>query len=74
MLFPGYLKRLTVAYYLQALVTHEMPQDSPVSFVLQLFREVPPVTTSLISLALIIALALWRAGRDVEDREYVLEQ
>ena len=31
LLFPGYLKRLTVAYYLQALVTHEMPQDSAVA-------------------------------------------
>ena len=31
LLFPGYLKRLTVAYYLQALVTHAMPQDSAVS-------------------------------------------
>jgi ABC-2 type transport system permease protein len=74
LLFPGYLKKLTVAYYLQALVTHEMPQDSAVSFVLQLFRDVPSVATSVISLALIITLALWRAGKDVEQREYVLEQ
>ena len=28
LLFPGYLKRFTVAYYLQALVPHAMPQDS----------------------------------------------
>src|SRR5207244_694286 len=48
LLFPGYLKRLTVAYYLQALVPHVMPQDSTVSALLQLFREVPPIGTSLL--------------------------
>ena len=47
LLFPGYLKRLTVAYYLQALVTHEMPQDSAVSMLLQVFHEVPSVAVSL---------------------------
>ena len=47
LLFPGYLKQLTVAYYLQALVPHAMPQDSAVSILMQVFREVPPVTTSL---------------------------
>jgi ABC-2 type transport system permease protein len=74
LLFPGYLKRLTVAYYLQALVTHEMPQDSAVSMVLQLFHEVPSVVTSLLCLGAIIAVTLWSAGRAVEQREYVLEQ
>jgi ABC-2 type transport system permease protein len=74
LLFPGYLKRLTVAYYLQALVTHEMPQDSPVSMLMQVFREVPDVVTSLVSLAIIVGLTLWGAGRAVETREYVLEQ
>jgi len=74
LMFPGYLKRLTVAYYLQALVTHEMPQDSAMSMVLQLFHEVPTVFTSLVCLAAIIAVTLWSAGRAVEQREYVLEQ
>ena len=74
MLFPGYLKRLTVAYYLQALVRHELPQDSAVSALLQVFREVPSVLTSLIALSAIVAVALWAAGRAVEQREYVLEQ
>ena len=74
LLFPGYLKRLTVAYYLQALVTHEMPQDSAVSMLLQVFHEVPSVPVSLLVLAAIVAAALWSAGRAVEHREYVLEQ
>jgi ABC-type transport system involved in multi-copper enzyme maturation permease subunit len=74
LLFPGYLKRLTVAYYMQALVKHEMPQDSAVSMLLQVFREVPSVTTSLLCLGGIIGVSLWAAGRAVEQREYVLEQ
>lgn len=74
LLFPGYLKRLTVAYYLQALVKHEMPQESAASILLQIFHEVPSVTTSLLCLGTIIAVTLWLAGRAVERREYVLEQ
>jgi hypothetical protein len=74
LLFPGYLKRLTVAYYLQALVKHEMPQDSAVSVLMQVFHEVPSIATSLLCLALLIGVTLWFAGRAVEQREYVLEQ
>jgi ABC-2 type transport system permease protein len=71
---PGYLKRATVAYYLQTLVRHEMPQNSPGAALLQIFNEVPPLSTSLIGLAVIVGLGLWLAGRTVESREYVLEQ
>src|SRR5579864_6808416 len=74
LLFPGYLKRLTVAYYLQALVPHAMPDDSAISVLMQVFHEVPPVVVSIASLAVIIGVALWAAGRAVETREYVLEQ
>jgi len=72
--FPGYLKRATVMYYLQALVSHEMPQDSAVAMIMQVFREVPAVSTSLAGLAVITGLSLWFAARAVEQREYVLEQ
>ena len=44
LLFPGYLKQLTVAYYLQALVPHAMPDDSTISVLLQVFQEVPSVS------------------------------
>jgi hypothetical protein len=73
-LFPGYLKHFTVAYYLQALVPHAMPQDSAVSVVMQFFADVPPASTSTLSLAVITGLALWWSARTVERREYVLEQ
>jgi ABC-2 type transport system permease protein len=74
LLFPGYLRRLTVAYYLQGLVTHQMPQDSAASVLFQIFHEVPSIPTSLAALAAIIVAGLWAAGRAVSDREYVLEQ
>jgi hypothetical protein len=74
LLAPGYLKRLTVAYYLQALIAHEMPQDGLRGAFLQAFREVPPLGTSLVGLAVIVGVGLWLAGRTVERREYVLEQ
>jgi ABC-type transport system involved in multi-copper enzyme maturation permease subunit len=74
LLIPGYLKRLTVAYYLQALVPHAMPQDSALSMLLGMFQDLPSVWVSLVCLAAIIAAALWLGGRAVENREYVLEQ
>ena len=62
LLIPGYLKRLSVAYYLQALVPHAMPQDSSISALLQVFQEFPPVWVSLVSLTGITVLGLWLAG------------
>jgi hypothetical protein len=74
LLFPGYLKQLTVAYYLQALVPHAMPDDSTIGALLQLFREVPAIWASLLALALITGGTLWLAARSVATREYILEQ
>jgi len=74
LLFPGYLKRATVAFYLQALVPHAMPQDSAVSVIMQVFQEIPSVMTSLLCLTVITLATLWLAARAVETREYVLEQ
>jgi ABC-2 type transport system permease protein len=74
MLIPGYLKQLTVAYYLQALVPHAMPADSTLGAILQVFNEVPPAGASLAALVIVAGGALWLAARTVETREYVLEQ
>jgi hypothetical protein len=51
-----------------------MPEDSTVGALLQLFREVPSVATSLVGLAVIAAVMLWLAATAVEQREYVLDQ
>jgi ABC-type Na+ efflux pump permease subunit len=71
---PGYLRRFTVAHYLQALVPHAMPQDDTVTAIQSLFSEPPTVASSLTSLAVILAVALFLAARTVERREYVLDQ
>jgi ABC-type transport system involved in multi-copper enzyme maturation permease subunit len=75
MVMPGYLKRFTLAYYLQGLVPHAMPADAGVTSLLQsVFRETPGTMTSLLVLAMVVAVALALAVRAVERREYVLEQ
>ncbi len=75
LIFPGYLKRASVAFYLQALVPHAMPsEESVVSGILQLFNEIPPLATSLASLAGITVVALWLASRATRTREFVLDQ
>jgi ABC-type transport system involved in multi-copper enzyme maturation permease subunit len=74
LLIPGYVKRLTVIYYLQALVPHAMPQESAASALLQLFSDVPTLASSVVGLALIIVVCVFLAAKTVESREYVLEQ
>jgi len=72
--FPGYLKRFTVAYYLQALVPHAMPSDNVISLIQGIFRENPSLMQSLLWLAVILAVFLWMAAVSAERKEYVLEQ
>jgi len=75
LLIPGYLRRFSVAYYLQGLVPQAMPTDeSTTSLLTSLFREFPSAGTSLFWLGVITAVALWLAMRTVSRREYVLEQ
>jgi ABC-2 type transport system permease protein len=74
LLMPGYLKRLTVAYYLQALVPHAMPANETVSLLQAVVRDVPSVGTSLFWLLFIVIAAVVLAAGAVERREYVLEQ
>jgi ABC-type transport system involved in multi-copper enzyme maturation permease subunit len=74
LVFPGYLKRFTVAYYLQALVPHAMPNDGVISLIQAFFRETPSLPVSLFCLAVIWAVFLWCSASAVERKEYVLEQ
>ena len=74
MLFPGYMRRFTIAHYLQGLVPHAMPQDSAVTLLQSVFQEIPTLATSIFWLFAIWAVFLWLAARTVERREYVLEQ
>ena len=74
MTIPGYLKRFSVAYYLQGLVPHAMPSDSAVSLVQSIFRETPGLGESLLWMGVIEVVCLWVAARAVTRKEYVLEQ
>jgi ABC-type Na+ efflux pump permease subunit len=72
MIAPGYLRRATVAYYLQGLAPHAMPDDSPLTALQSLFRNLPSPGVSLASLFGMIFVFLWLAATTVERREYVL--
>ena len=72
--FPGYMKYYTIAYYLQALVPHAMPNDGALSLIQSIFRETPSLLTSVSSLFVIWLVFLGLAGWFVERKEYVLEQ
>jgi ABC-type transport system involved in multi-copper enzyme maturation permease subunit len=74
MLVPGYLRRFTLAYYLQGLVPHAMPSDGVASLIQAVFAETPTATTCLAWLAVAIAVSLFLGQRAIERREYVLEQ
>lgn len=72
--FPGYLKRFTVAYYLQGLVPHAMPSDSVMTLIQGIFRESPTLFGSIAGLIAIWAVFLSLGAWVVARKEYVLEQ
>jgi ABC-type transport system involved in multi-copper enzyme maturation permease subunit len=74
LLVPGYLKRLTIAYYIQGLVPHAMPQDSALSILQVVVRDALSAPMSLLSLGVIWLGFIALAARAVSRREYVLEQ
>jgi len=74
LLMPGYLKRFTLAHYVQSLVPHAMPSDGPASLLQAVFRDAPSVGTALFWLFFACAVSLYLATRAIERREYVLEQ
>jgi ABC-2 type transport system permease protein len=75
LVFPGYLKKFTIMYYLQALVPHAMPADGGIVSLMQgLFRDSPGIVASLFWLLVIWVVFLALGAWVVERREYVLEQ
>ena len=74
---PGYMKYLTVAYYLQGLVPHAMPQGDSLSLLQAILTSIQTplgTWTNIIVLAAIWGIAFTAALRVVARREYVLEQ
>jgi ABC-type transport system involved in multi-copper enzyme maturation permease subunit len=74
LMIPSNFQLFSVAYYLQGLVPHAMPNDGTASMVQAIFRQIPALSTSLMALPLITAFFLWMAAYIVAGREYVLEQ
>lgn len=75
MLVPGYLRRFTIAYYLQALVPHAIPSEGGVALLLQrVFTETLSAPVAILMLVLITGVSLLLAVWAIERREYVLEQ
>ena len=74
MLVPGYLKRLTISYYIQGLVPHAMPQDSALSILQVVSRDSLSAPMSIFWLGVIWLSFLGLAAWTVSRREYVLEQ
>ncbi len=71
---PGYLRRFTMAYYLQALVPHAMPQEGLGSLLQSMFRDSPGPLAATGWLIVFMTVLLALSARMVERREYVLEQ
>jgi ABC-type Na+ efflux pump permease subunit len=74
LLVPGYMKRFTVAHYVQALVPHAMPSDGVAAVLQSVLRDNPPAAICILALAGVVAASLWLGVRAVENREYVLDQ
>ena len=74
LMIPSNFQLFSVAYYLQGLVPHAMPNDGTASLIQAIFRQVPSLSTSLLALPLITAVFLFFAAFIVARREYVLEQ
>ena len=74
MLMPGYMRRFTLAHYLQGLVPHAMPSDGVASLVQAVFSESPTTVTCLFWLVAATVVSLVLGQRAIERREYVLEQ
>lgn len=74
LLVPGYMKRFTVAHYVQGLVPHAMPSDGVAAVLQSVLRDNPPAVMCILALLGVVAASLWLGVRAVENREYVLDQ
>jgi ABC-type transport system involved in multi-copper enzyme maturation permease subunit len=74
LLVPGYMKRFTVAHYVQGLVPHAMPSDGVAAVLQSVLRDNPPAVICILALVGVVAASLWLGVRAIENREYVLDQ
>jgi ABC-type transport system involved in multi-copper enzyme maturation permease subunit len=74
MVIPGYIRHLTVSYYLQSLVPHAVMGEGVLSLLQSLVAQKASLPTSLIMLVGIGTAFVGLAMRVIARREYVLEQ
>jgi len=74
LLVPGYLKRFTVAHYVQGLVPHAMPSEGVAAVLQSVLRDNPPALVCILALTAVVVVTLWLGVKAVESREYVLDQ
>ncbi len=74
LVIPGYLRKLTVAHYLQALAPHAMPVEGAMALLQAVFHDAPSTVGGLVGLVVLWAGFLWLGMWAIERREYVLEQ
>ena len=74
LVMPGYLRYLTVAYYLQSLAPRAIPVEDTFAVLQAVNADIPSSAASVVTLTVATVIALLLAMRTVERREYVLEQ
>jgi len=74
LVIPGYVRHLTVSYYLQSLVPHAVMGEGVLSLLQSLVQQKASLPVALIMLVGIGAAFVFLAMRVIARREYVLEQ
>jgi ABC-2 type transport system permease protein len=74
LIIPGYIRQLTVSYYLQSLVPHAVTGEGVIGLLQSLVQQKASLMTSLVMLVGIGVLFVFLAMRVIARREYVLEQ
>ena len=74
LIIPGYIRHLTVSYYLQSLVPHAVMGEGVLSLLQSLVQQKASLPTAIAMLVAIGVGFVYLAMRVIARREYVLEQ
>ena len=74
LIIPGYIRHLTVSFYLQSLVPHAVMGEGVLSLLQSLVQQKASLPTAIAMLVAIGGVFVFLAMRVIARREYVLEQ
>ena len=74
LIIPGYIRNLTVSFYLQSLVPHAVMGEGVLSLLQSLVQQKASLPVALTMLMVIGVVFVFLAMRVIARREYVLEQ